>query len=97
MSISPAFVSYMKGMVQDRLDEARAIKKETAHTTPKSRSGKGRRGTLTGTGTGIAAAGAGGGRGRGSLWSPLGGVGGGGAPLIRQVRFEYSIRPSMCG
>lgn len=40
MSISPAFVAHVKGMIQGCLDEARASKKERDATTPKSRAGK---------------------------------------------------------
>lgn len=43
MSISPAFVAHLKGMIQGRLDEAKALKRERDATTPKSRAGKGRR------------------------------------------------------
>lgn len=73
MSISPAFVSHVKGMIQPWLDEAKASKRERDANTPKSRSIAGK----TKTGRRASAA--------GTIWSPLGG-GGGGAPIIRQVR-----------
>ncbi|CAM9408559.1 unnamed protein product [Ectocarpus sp. 12 AP-2014] len=40
VSISPAFVAHVKGMIQGWLDQARASKKERDATTPKSRAGK---------------------------------------------------------
>lgn len=71
MSISPAFVAHVKGMIQSWLDEARAGKRERDANTPKSRAGNKAK-------TGRRAA--------GSILSPLGGGGAaGGAQMIRQV------------
>lgn len=71
MSISPAFVAHVKGMIQEWLDEAKASKREREANTPKSRAGK----------SGRRAAGS-----MWSPLDGVAGGGGGGAAMIRQVR-----------
>lgn len=83
MSISPAFVAHVKGMIQPWLDEAKASKRDRDVNTPKSRSI-----SIAGK-TGRRAAAAAAASAAGTIWSPLGvsgGGGGGGPPMIRQVR-----------